>query len=101
VSVLAAGSGVQGVCLAAGRPAPGDESDAEFLTGRQDFRFGVSRPQRVLALQSGDELDGVGTPEGIRARLRRPKCPTLPSAISWRTVPATSSMGTSGSTRCW
>ena len=30
-----------------------------------------------------------------------PKCRTLPSAISSPTVPATSSMGTSGSTRCW
>ena len=31
----------------------------------------------------------------------RPKWPTLPSAISSRTAPATSSIGTSGSTRCW
>ncbi|KAG1317983.1 hypothetical protein G6F63_015422 [Rhizopus arrhizus] len=31
----------------------------------------------------------------------RPKCLTLPSAIKSLTVPATSSMGTSGSTRCW
>ncbi|KAG1530533.1 hypothetical protein G6F50_017253 [Rhizopus delemar] len=31
----------------------------------------------------------------------RPKWPTLPSAIRARTVPATSSIGTFGSTRCW
>ena len=31
----------------------------------------------------------------------RPKCLTLPSAISSFTVPATSSIGTFGSTRCW
>jgi hypothetical protein len=31
----------------------------------------------------------------------RPKCPALPSSISSLTVPATSSIGTSGSTRCW
>lgn len=31
----------------------------------------------------------------------RPKCLTLPSATSSPTVPATSSIGTSGSTRCW
>jgi hypothetical protein len=31
----------------------------------------------------------------------RPKCLTLPSSISSLTVPATSSIGTSGSTRCW
>ena len=30
-----------------------------------------------------------------------PKCRTLPSATSSPTVPATSSIGTSGSTRCW
>src|SRR6185503_2863013 len=30
-----------------------------------------------------------------------PKCLTLPSAIRSRTVPATSSIGTLGSTRCW
>ena len=31
----------------------------------------------------------------------RPKCLTLPSAMSSLTAPATSSIGTSGSTRCW
>jgi hypothetical protein len=31
----------------------------------------------------------------------RPKCRTLPSWMSSLTVPATSSIGTFGSTRCW
>jgi len=31
----------------------------------------------------------------------RPKCPTLPSSISSLTAPATCSIGTSRSTRCW
>ena len=31
----------------------------------------------------------------------RPKCLTLPASISSFTVPATSSIGTFGSTRCW
>ncbi len=31
----------------------------------------------------------------------RPKCLTLPAAISSFTAPATSSIGTFGSTRCW
>ena len=31
----------------------------------------------------------------------RPKCLTLPAAISSFTVPATSSIGVCGSTRCW
>ena len=31
----------------------------------------------------------------------RPKCRTLPSWMSSRTAPATSSIGTLGSTRCW
>ncbi len=31
----------------------------------------------------------------------RPKCLTLPSAMRSFTAPATSSIGTSGSTRCW
>ena len=30
-----------------------------------------------------------------------PKCRTLPASMSSRTAPATSSIGTSGSTRCW
>jgi len=30
-----------------------------------------------------------------------PKCLTLPSAMSSATAPATSSIGTAGSTRCW
>ena len=51
------------------RGAPGDEADADFLAGGQDFGFGVSCPQGVLALQGGDGLDGVGAAEGLRARL--------------------------------
>jgi len=34
--------------------AEGNEADAEFLEGGDDFSFGLSPPQGVLALERGD-----------------------------------------------
>jgi hypothetical protein len=39
--------------------APGNEADPELLARRQDFRFGISRPERVFALDGSHRLDGV------------------------------------------
>src|ERR1019366_1331859 len=61
-----------------------DKADSEFLKGRDDFLLRSPRPQRGFALESRD----------------RPKCLTLPSRIRSFTAPATSSIGTFGSTRC-
>ena len=61
------------------------------------------RDKVVIATKFGFDIAPEGTAEGF-ARMRgtdRPKCLTLPSAIRSLTVPATSSMGTVGSTRCW
>src|SRR6266487_2616464 len=39
--------------------APGNEADSEFFTRRQYFRFRISRPQRVFALDRSDRLHGM------------------------------------------
>ena len=46
------------------------EADPEFLERRQDLRFGLSPPQRVLALQRRDRLHGVRAANRLRRRLR-------------------------------
>ncbi len=77
------------------------ESDSQLFEGRQHLGFG-SRHHKEYSLCSAVT--------GCTAWARRivltpasesPKCFTLPSAISSFTAPATSSIGTSGSTRCW
>ena len=80
--------------------AEGYEADAQLLERRQHLRLGAPRPQRVFALDGGDRLDGVGPTDRPAPASERPKCLTLPSRIRSFTAPATSSMGTSGSTRC-
>jgi hypothetical protein len=78
------------------------EADAQFLAGGQDaVVLDVARPQRILVLQRGDRLHGVGAAQRVQARLRQAEVPTLPAAIRSFTAPATSSIGTAGSTRCW
>ena len=47
--------------------AEGDEADAEFFERGQDLLFGLAPPERVLALQGGDGLHGVGAADGLRA----------------------------------
>ena len=44
--------------------AVGDEADAEFLAGVEDGFFGPAPPERVLALDRGDGLHGVGAADG-------------------------------------
>src|SRR2546428_13481286 len=61
-----------------------NESDPEFFEGWQHLLFRASPPQRVFALNCGDRLDSV--------------CAT--DCLHSFTAPATSSMGTFGSTRC-
>src|ERR1700676_1497029 len=45
-----------------------DKPNPEFLQGRYHFLFGSPRPQRVLALESGDGLDGVSAADRLPAR---------------------------------
>ena len=61
----------------------------------------VAPPERVLALKRRHRLHRVRAANGRGAASDKPKCFTLPSAMSSFTAPATSSIGTSGSTRCW
>ena len=45
------------------------EPDAELDQGGQDLGFGFTPEQRVLALQGGDGLDGVGAADDVDASL--------------------------------
>ena len=47
----------------------GHEPDAELAQQRQHLRLGVARPQRVLRLQRGDRVDGVGAADRVRPGL--------------------------------
>ena len=46
-----------------------NEADPELLEGGQDRLLGLAPPQRVLALQGGDRLDGVGAADRLHAGL--------------------------------
>ena len=68
--------GVLGSIFPVEKPRPQrterDEADAELLArGEHAVVLDVARPQRVLALNGGDGLDGVGTADRLRARLRQ------------------------------
>ena len=82
--------------------AIGDETNAEFAAGGQNFVFGIARPERIFGLQRCDGMDFHGAAKRLRRRPRRvrdsePCLPSLSSAIA----PTVSSMGVLGSTRCW
>ena len=50
--------------------AEGDEADSELLESRKDLLFRFAPPERVLALQRGDRLDGMGAADCLDACLR-------------------------------
>src|SRR6266571_5370640 len=49
----------------------GNEANAEFLQGRQHFRFRSSPPQRVLALEGRERLDRVRAADRLHAGFRK------------------------------
>ena len=53
------------------------EADPELLERRQDLLLGLAPPERVLALQGGDRLDGVGAADRLHARLGEAEVPDL------------------------
>ena len=50
-----------------------DESDAQLPQRRQDLGLEVPGPQRVLALQRGDRVHGVGAADGVGRGLAQPE----------------------------
>src|SRR5207248_6233479 len=58
--------------------AVGDDPDPELTSNGHDAVFEVARPQRPLALQSGDGMDGVGSPNRLRSRLGQTQEADLP-----------------------
>ena len=91
--------------LAGGEPlaerAIRHEPDPQLFQRGDDLGLGLSRPQRVLALERGHRMDRVRATDRLRPASEGPKCLALPCWISPLIAPATSSIGTSGSTRCW
>ena len=65
---------------AASERAVGDEPNAEFAAGRQQFGLGITRPHRVLRLQCGDGMHLVRAPDRPRRRLGQPDEPDLARA---------------------
>ena len=59
-----------------------DEADAELLERRQDLLLGLAPPQRVLALQRGHGLHGVGAADVLDAGLGQAEVPDLALARS-------------------
>jgi hypothetical protein len=57
--------------------AEGHEPDAHLLERRKDLLLGLSPPERVLALQNGDRLHGVGAADGRHGGLRHAEVPDL------------------------
>ena len=55
-----------------------DEPDAELGKCRDDLGLRGPPPQRVLGLQRGDGLHGVGAADRARRRLRHPEVADLP-----------------------
>ena len=49
----------------------GNEADAEFFEGRDDLRFRLPPPQRVLALQGRDWLDRMRAANRLARLLRK------------------------------
>src|SRR5207302_6775461 len=77
-----------------------NKADPKFLECRQHFFLWVAIPQRVFALESGDWLDCVGATNRLWAGFRKAEMLHLAFPDQILTAPATSSMGTLGSTRC-
>src|SRR5271165_7305592 len=57
--------------------AEGHEANAQFFERRKDLLFRLAPPQRVLALQRRDRLNGVGAADRLHAGLRKPEMPDL------------------------
>ena len=81
--------------------SPRHEADAELLAGGENaVLLDVACPERVFALHRGDRLNGMRAADRRRAGLGQAEVPNLAFSISCLHGPATSSIGTSGSTRC-
>ena len=81
--------------------AVGDEADAQFLQRRDDFGLGRRHHSEYSLCRAVTGWTAWARRMVAAPASDRPKCFTLPAPMRSFTAPATSSMGTSGSTRCW
>ena len=75
------------------------DADAELATGRQDLRFDSAREERLLDLQVGDRMDGMGAAHGVGAGLRESDMSDVPGLYHVRDCADGVLDGTAGSTR--
>ena len=82
--------------------AIGHEADPELVAGVEDaVRLGRAPPERIFVLKRGDRLDRMRAAKRLHARLGQAEMPDLALGDQVADRTATSSIGTSGSTRCW
>ena len=86
---------------AASQRGVSDEADAELAQQWQRLRLGIAGPQGVFGLQRGDRVDRVRAADGRRPGLREADVTDLAVGDECGEAPMVSSMGVSGSTRCW
>jgi len=72
---------------AAGQDAIGGHADAELAHGGQDLPLDAPAHQRVLDLQRGDGVDGVGPPDGLRPHLGQADVTDVPGPDHLRDRP--------------
>ena len=65
------------VSMPAAERGVGHQADAELAHGRQDLVLEVAGEQRVLGLQRGDRVHGVGAADRLRRRLGEPEVADL------------------------
>jgi hypothetical protein len=82
--------------------AEGHEADAEFFQQSAGSPLlGLAPPQRIFALQRRHRLHRMRAADGVGAGFGQAEVLDLAFLDQAFTVPATSSIGTFGSTRCW
>jgi hypothetical protein len=82
--------------------APSDEPDSEILTSlKYAILFHISFHERVSVWTAATGCTACGRRIVFAFASERPKCKTFPSLMTSLIAPATSSIDTFGSTRCW
>ena len=81
--------------------APADEADAQFLAQRKHLRFRTAPQHRILVLDRRHRVHGMRAADRLQPGFGQAVMTHLALGDQSFMVPATSSMGTFGSTRCW
>lgn len=77
------------------------KAHAQLREHRKQLLLRLAPEHRIFALNGRQRQFGMSTADGLNPRFGKPPMQHFPFAHRSPTVPATSSIGTSGSTRCW